>query len=435
MMKTKTIYRAPLGNPQRKYRQDRFIIGACKAWGVGEPHEVENIRGCIKACKELGCDQAEFIWATPEMTKECIDACEEFELDGIFQDWESFGGFQSSIGQADVNVPKFKEFMKNGDMYRYFQGYTVWDEPLSDESLVNASRQVTQVEELDPERIASTCAIPSYNASYTWENGLFEEYLRKYADIVNPVVMMLDYYPFSAMRPEAYEQLDCSSLFLDIALLRYLSLEKQTPMWFCIQTQDSPFGERYYRFTPARIKMQAYNVLLHGGKGILLYNTIEGAIYNDGRKGPLYFQIKELVEKIHQWGKTMMALTSVNVYHSPELLAGNASFDKFRVPLSESKVLADKDLPVRCSVGEFEDDEGNRYLVVLNRDYLNRKKFGLNLKKNFRVYQVSNEDGMQRIRNGNTRKINVELEPGEAIFLRFQDTRQEAFLIDYVLKK
>ena len=130
-----------------------------------------------------------------------------------------------------------------------------------------------------------------------------------------------------------------------------------------------------------------------------------------------------------------MALTSVGVFHSPEVLAGKAEFEQFRQSISESEVLADKQLPYRCSVGEFVDAEDNRYIMVQNRDYNETKTFSLKLKKKFRIYEVSQEDGKQFVKSNGTQTLNVKLQPGDAVLLRCQDGEEEKFLIDYILKK
>jgi hypothetical protein len=434
-METKIIYREPLGNPERKYRQDKFIISSCRAWGAGPEENADDMRACIKLCKEIGCNLTEYIWANPQMTEECIMACEEFGIDGIFQNWNAFGGFQAAKGEMKINMEELKKFMEFGHKYKHFRGYTVWDEPFSDSAVKAAAEQLNTIEEMDPDCLPYTVAIPSYNARDTWENGKFEYYLIRYANTINPVVMALDYYPFSATRQDPYDQIDSSNLWLDIALLRKLGLEKKTPMWFCIQTQDSPFGEIYWRFSPAKMTMQMYNVLLHGGKGVQIYSTVEGAMYNDGRKGPLYYQMKDMNRRVHQWGKTLMALDSEHVFHSPEVLKDNKNFDKYREALSDSQILADEELPFRCSVGELADKEGNRYLIILNRDYDNARKFKLNFKKSFRIYDISEYDGMQSVRSKSAKSLTLELAPGDAVFLRFQDAKEKAYFIDYVLKK
>lgn len=434
-MKTKVIYREPLGNPDRAYRQDKFIISACISTAMGFEEDVSDIRGCVWNLKEAGFNLSEFIWANPEMTEKCILACEEFGIDGIFQNWNAFGGFQARKGNMKINVPEMQRFIEFSKKYKHFYGYYVWDEPLSEEAVSATAEQVNVIERMDPERLPFTVAIPSYNATHTWDNGLFEHYLIDYATRVNPAVMSLDYYPFSAARPEPINQLDDKELYLDLALTRKMGLEIGAPMWFYIQALDSPMGEVYYRFTPERMTMQAYLALLHGAKAVQYYSPVDGAIYRDGRKGPLFYQTKELNHRLKQWGKTLMALTSEHVFHSPEVLKGNRSFEKYRDSLSESTILADKELPFRCSVGELTDCDGNRYLIVLNRDYLNKRTFKLNFQKAFRVYEVSGENGMQSVKNRSTKSLRLELAAGNAIFLRVQDIEDEAYLIEYVQKK
>ena len=433
-MKTKVIYREPVGNPDRKYRQNQFIISSCMSVGAVVADPQSDLRECIRQIKEVGCNLTEFIWADKEMTEQCVLACEEYGIDGVFQNWEAFGGFQAKKGEMKMNREEFERFMDFNKVYKHFYGYYVWDEPLSDAAVDATAEQLNQIEELDPKRLPFTVAIPSYNATDTWDNGLFERYLRRYAKVVNPAVMSLDYYPFSALRPEPFEQLDDKHLFLDIALLRELALENKTPMWFYIQTQDMPMGERYFRFTPARMTMQAYNALLHGAKGIQYYCTVEGAIYRDGRKGPLFYQMQEMNQRIEQWGKTLMALTSTHVFHSPELLAENENYNQFRESLDASEVLATGDLPFRCSVGEFADSEGNQYLMILNRDYLEKRRFKLNLKDACRVYEVSGENGMQSVKQKSTKCLDVELAAGDAVLLRVQSVKEEASLLEYRLK-
>jgi hypothetical protein len=130
-----------------------------------------------------------------------------------------------------------------------------------------------------------------------------------------------------------------------------------------------------------------------------------------------------------------MALTSVGVFHSPEVLAQHSAFDEYRQSIADSEVLADKDLPFRCSVGEFVDAEGNRYLLINNRDYAKKREFKLKLKKKFRIYEVSQDDGLQSVKTNRAQNLSVTLQAGDAVLLRFQDAEEKAFLIDYVLEK
>lgn len=433
-METKTLYYEPIGNPDRKYRQDRFLISSCIALAVeGYQKGGADLRECVRNVKEVGCDLAEFIWANPKETEQCVEACEEFELDGVFQNWDAFGGFQGSRASFEIDREKLDRFMEFSRKFQHFYGYYVWDEPLSERAVDAAAEQLREIERLDPERLPFVVAIPSYNLTDTWENGKFEAYLTRFAKVIDPPVLSLDYYPFSAMRPDPSNELDDKQLFLDIALLRKLARGIQAPMWFYIQAMDSPINSNYYRFPPEKLAMEAFNVLLHGGKAVQYYCTVEGAVYWDGRPGPLFFQMKALNRRIHMWGKTLIALKSEGVYHSPEVLAGSAAFEPYREPLSESKILSDEALPFRCSVGELSDKEGNRYLFILNRDYLNAREFRLRFKKPFRVYRVSDETGEQAVLRNRTESLRLRLAPGDAVFLRVQDAEEAPCLIRYTL--
>ncbi len=180
--------------------------------------------------------------------------------------------------------------------------------------------------------------------------------------------------------------------------------------------------------------MQQFNALLYGAVGLQNYNVFNGALTADGERGPLFWITKELNARSYQWGKTLMALTSTGVFHSPEVLRDRPDFAAFRQPIDDSAVLAET-LPFRCSAGEFEDGESNRYLLVLNRDYEVKRSFELKLKKAFRIYAVSGEDGAQRVRDERAETLKVALQPGDAALLRFQDADEQAYAIDYVLKK
>ena len=426
-METRIIYRAPLGNPDRLYRQDNLVISTFKA-------QTKNLRRGLELCRELGFNLLEFAWVNPEESLQCMTACEEVGIDGIFQNWEVYGGFQGTKGENEIDPERLAAYMAHTKKFRHAAGYYVWDEPLAEDKIRAAAAQVRAVEAADPGKLPFTVAIPSYNRYKTWKNGEFEGYLRQYTEIISPAVLSLDYYPFWNKAIEPDSQLDQSELYLDIGLLRQLALEHHIPMWFYFQTQDDPGTYGYEKLTPAQVRMQQFNALMYGAVGLQNYNVFNGALTADGERGPLFWTTKELNARSYQWGKTLMALTSTGIFHSPEVLRDHPAFAAFRQPIGDSAILAEA-LPQRCSAGEFADCEGNRYLFVLNRDYEVKRSFELKLKKAFRVYTVSGEDGAQRVRDESADTLKVTLQPGDAVLLRFQDPGETAYAIDYVLKK
>ena len=92
-------------------------------------------------------------------------------------------------------------------------------------------------------------------------------------------------------------------------------------------------------------------------------------------------------------------------------------------------------LPYRTSASEFEDAYGNKYLMVLNRDYLSEKSLTLALKGSYRIYEVSKEDGLQYVKADKTDKLSLHLAAGDAALFRLQPSDEEAYTIEYRLSK
>lgn len=446
MMETKIIYRHPIGNPERKWKQDNFVISTFKAFC----EQASSPRVAIQEAKNLGFNMVEFGWTNPQDCLKALTACEEVGIDGLLQNWDAFGGFQTTEGKTEVDMQVVKDYVEHTKKFRRVAGYYVWDEPIGTKRLTAAGKQVDMMEELDPERLPFTVALPSYNAIATWENGKYIDYIEEFAQLIRPNVLSMDFYPFKQYRlPEPPDQLDSSNIYLDLATIRMVAKKYNMPMWFYFQAQDNPHTYEYHNFTPAQMRSQQYISLLYGAKGLQNYNIFCGALNWDGTPGPLYWETMSLNRTCNNWGRTLMALESEYVFHSPEVLAGNETFKEMHNTTAESQILAEQDLPFRCSIGELADEEGNRYLIIQNRDYRETRTFQLELKKKFRIYEVSKMTGEQKLLKKKVatldgdftqaddlkNTISVNLGAGDAIFMRFQDAEEEAFLIDYVLEK
>lgn len=175
-------------------------------------------------------------------------------------------------------------------------------------------------------------------------------------------------------------------------------------------------------FSPEQMRAEVYGAILHGAVGVEYDEMCDRVIRKDCKKGPWYDYLKELNYRITQCGRTLMALTCIAVYE--DVVEG-------------SRVLTDQKLPEDCVVGEFEDYEGNRYLMYQNINGLEKKPkiFSLELKKSFRIYRVNPHDGKQMLSKDAENVQKIMIMPGDADLLRYQDTEDDAYLIEYVLKK
>lgn len=182
-------------------------------------------------------------------------------------------------------------------------------------------------------------------------------------------------------------------------------------------------------FSLEQLRMKVYSAIIKGAKGIEYNSLCEGEIMNRF--------IQEMNYRITQYGRTLMALRNVGVYCSPDVIEMYPDFAKVARPLSESKVLAEQDLPERLAIGEFADREGNLYLFYLNLNYNDKKtrQVAIALKNNFRVYRVNPHDGKQMLTRESIDKQKIMIMPGDADLLRYQDVEEEACLIEYALKR
>jgi hypothetical protein len=101
----------------------------------------------------------------------------------------------------------------------------------------------------------------------------------------------------------------------------------------------------------------------------------------------------------------------------------------------EQSELLEGDLRFRLSVSEHHDAYGNRYLMVLNRDYETDAHVQLTLKNPSHVYKVSREDGEQRPMYLNAKKMQLHLAPGTLELYRIQPGEEEPFTVEYYLEK
>ncbi len=423
-MTHKIINRSPLGNPHRMWRQDNFVLSTFSARG-------KNMRDTLENCAEAGFTMVELGWASHEQAEEALRLCEELDLKLVFQDFTKFGGMQEHMMDRKSTQADVKAVVDHVRPYKSCIGYYVWDEPYVDDQLEESRRVVDMFQKEDPERCPFTVAIPSYNSKYTWQNGLFAGYLHKYVTIIDPPMLSLDYYPIGLPRYTDEKQLDDSLFWCDLGLMRKLASQYKMPLWFYYQAVNL---HRYAHFEFPMVRMMMYAAVLYGAKGLQQYTSVDATTTADGDKGPIFAETKVIHEELKKLGNTLMALTSQYVFHSADLLPGCPWMSGLADDILDSTVLA-APLLDRTSVGELTDSEGNRYLLLLNRDFTVEKTLSLPLKKSFRLYAVSRETGRQSVICDCADTMDVTLAPGDATLLRVQDAAEEAFTIEYRLEK
>ena len=443
--------RFPLGNKRFNWRQREFALSTFAAIGPrvdGDPKEVLDRN--IRYLKEAGFNMTELGWACHEGAWAAVDACEKHGLDLIFQDMSIMGGMQHNRLENKVHFDVPKKLVDALKNKKHVIGYYVWDEPYNDEQFTEARRQMDMLEELAPDALLFTVAMPDYNLfgedgdGFRWENGKYVPYVDEFIARMDPPVLSFDYYPvgdyFSAWPGHRYSyenQLDDTFMWLDLALFRKKAKEHGLPLWFYYQGCQLFECEDVDKFVFPMVRTFMYAGALYGAKGLQHYQACDrgdtSVVNPAGEKGRFFDQQRAIHREFMALGNTLMALDSTLVYHSDDLLTGNADMKEWCDSIADSTLFTE--LPKRCSVGEFADGYGNSYVMILNRDYEKPLKAELLMKAYFRLYEVSKLDGGQSIIADGTDTLKLELAPGDAILLRVQDTADEPFTCEYKLEK
>lgn len=449
-MKHVICNRYPIGNKRFIWKQKDYVLSTFSGVPQSNCEEGDTAEVAdkfVKALKECGFNLLELGWVGHDGAWAAVDACEKNEVDLIFQDMSIMGGMQHHHLDNKVPYEVVQSVVDRLKDKKHTIGYYVWDEPHSEEQLTEARRQMDMLQKADPQALLFTVALPNYNNAgkdkkgYTWENGLYAPYIEKFAKRMDPPVLSFDYYPvgdyFHVWPGHTYNydnQLDDTFMWLDMAINRKVAKENNLPFWFYYQ------GYRLYKCTDyfifPMIRCFMYGAILYGAKGLQHYAAGEkgNQLMNmDGSKGEFFEDQKQIHSEIKNLGNTLMALDSKLVYHSGDLLPDCEYIKPLINTIADSEIFTGT-LPRRTSVGELEDKYGNRYAVILNRDYEKELSTTLEMQDEFRVYKVSREDGKQRVIHDSTSILPVNLKPGDAVVLRIQKASEEAFTVEYKLE-
>ena len=203
------------------------------------------------------------------------------------------------------------------------------------------------------------------------------------------------------------------------------------PLWFYYQGVDL---HKAGYFTFPMIRSMMYAATLYGCKGLQHFSAVGSIIDEHGNKEWAHEDQKVIHEEFRNLGGTLMALTSKRVIHDASVDTGFAAYAEMHQTEKDSAYLS-APLPKRASVAEFEDDYGNGYIMILNRDYEIAQSFSLPLNGTYRLYEVSKTDGCQYVIADSTDRIEITLDKGDAALYRIQNASEEAFTAEYRLIK
>lgn len=436
-MKHQLLARYPLGNPHRIWKQDNFILNIASPGPMTRRPKSDltrqKTRRAVKTCMDAGFNMMGSLWATPELAMDIVRAAETNGANLMFQDLWRYGGMGNKNIFCETNdyVGAFED-TKN---WKSIKGYYLWDEPILEEHLYETRRMMDYCEKNYPDKLPYVVANPDYHSLCRWEDDAYAPYIERFLDIIDPAQMSFDYFPIGKPEYDHQLQLDNSTMWYDLEIVRKAAQKRRIPFWFAYQAQKYHFYNVYCDFHFPMAKSMAYAGVLYGVKALECYTEFEGFVDPaTGGKGVFFEEQKQLNRKLSNLGNTLMALECLRVIHDDTLLKGHPVKENICTNMEESELLTGKLLP-RISISEHQDAYGNKYLMVLNRDYEKNAHIELSLKNPSHIYEVSKDDGEQYLQYDNALFLPMYLTAGELKIYRIQPAEEEIFTIEYYLEK
>ena len=270
-------------------------------------------------------------------------------------------------------------------------GFYLHDEPQLSQ-MAALGRIVRLLRAAMPDKLPFVNLFPYREGQAEWYTH-YEDYVRAVVDTVHSPIISYDNYSLTqaGMGDE---------FFVNLELVRKVALEKTLPFWSCIQSV-AHFG--YQVPSDATLHLQVYSALAYGARGIEYFtyftpqrgNYRMGAVDHFGHRTATWDAVRRVNAELHALAPTLTRLHSVGVYHYPES-------PKFSQGLFSSKLVRfihmvkDEDQYVpppvapRFVVGEFEDDQGHSFLMIVNKDLTYSFKFEIDFKRPInRIQRIS----------------------------------------------
>ena len=177
------------------------------------------------------------------------------------------------------------------------------------------------------------------------------------------------------------------SFFSNLEVVRRLSIETGVPFWNCVLS-NAHFN--YMENTDATYHLQAYATMAHGARGIQYFSYFTwsngnyrlGPIDQFGNKTSSWEMLRRINNQIHALAPTLKKLKSTGVFHYPDVPPeGRRLSDSKLVKFVEMTQNVAPPTQARFLIGEFTDESGRPYLMLVNKDLSNSFRYRIELQK------------------------------------------------------
>ncbi len=260
-----------------------------------------------------------------------------------------------------------------------FWGYYLTDEPAAEDFAGLATLNRTLLE-LDPQHLPYINLFPIYATSGALGTSDYDTYLRTFIETVRPAILSYDYYIFLKAG-------DRQDYFTNLEAARREALRAEIPFMQIIQANEHM---SYRDVDAADLRWQVYTTLAYGAKGISYFTYAvppvdsfgDGLLDRSGQPTAKWGYAREINLEVTQLGEHLIGLTSTGVFFTDP-------------PKSPCQSLAASELVAQAEggklqLGEFRDEAGGRWLMVVNLDRSAQARATLVLKPGITAVQQVN---------------------------------------------
>jgi hypothetical protein len=191
--------------------------------------------------------------------------------------------------------------------------------------------------------------------------------------------------------------------YINLEIVRRLSLETKTPFWNCILA-NSHFN--YMEPSDATFNLQVYTTMAYGGRGIQYFTYFSpqignyrlAAIDQFGNRTATWDMLRRINNQIHALAPTLIRLRSTGVYHYPDVpeQAQGLAASKLIESVEMTQRYMRPPVGGRFLVGEFEDDQSRPFFLIVNKDLKNSFQFRIHLRQGDRkLIRISSYSGQE----------------------------------------
>lgn len=251
-------------------------------------------------------------------------------------------------------------------------GYYLRDEP-SAELYPDLAKWVKAFNQVAPHSLPYINLYPIYADLKRLGTETYQQYLDAFIETVHPRFISYDHY---ALMDDGIVR---GGYFQNLEVIRSTAQRSNLPFWNIVLS-NAHF--RYTEPTPATLRFQLFTTLAYGARGIGYFTYFAPPIGNYrlapidqfGHKTPTWDMLRNVNLQLHQILPTYLKLKSIQVFHYPDAPEGCASLESSRLV----KAISGKDL----LVGEFENEAGQGYALVVNKNLHYSTRFDIALKSN-----------------------------------------------------